>query len=189
MQPAFSKWLAVVLLAVLALPVRAAEPSLEDIFNGLVKTSASTTRFIEQKTIAEFEAPIESTGELNYQPPARLEKRTLSPAAETLILNNDVLIVERDDFRREIAVADMPAVGAFVASLRGFVSGDLAGVQQAFSLTVSGTAESWTIDGKPIDAAVKQIVDSIQVIGAGDQLKVFAVVLTSGDTSTLTLIQ
>lgn len=188
MRPVIKTLLLVIAIAIV-LPAGAVELSLLTVFRGLADSSPSSSRFVEQKKIAEFEAPIESTGELTYQAPSRLEKRTLSPDPETLILDDDVLIVQRGDFRREIAVADMPAVGAFVASLRGFVSGDLVSVQQGFSLRISGDPESWVIDGKPVDAAVKRIVESIQVKGSGDSLRVFAVVLTNGDSSTLTLIR
>jgi len=167
----------------------ASDFSLQSVFDSLAKRSPSTTRFVEQKKIAEFEAPIESTGELSYQAPARLEKRTLTPEAESLILDDDMLIVERGEFRREIPVADMPAIGAFVASLRGFVSGNLENVQQAFELTLSGDTKKWTIHGKPVESAVARIVETIEVSGSDGQLSVFAVALTSGDSSILTLIK
>ena len=176
----------VMLLAPLAV---AAEFTLQSVFKALAKNGETTTRFVEQKTIAEFEAPIESTGELSYKAPSRLEKRTVSPDAESLILEDDMLIVERGDFRREIPVTDMPAIGAFVASLRGFVSGDLESVKQAFDLSLSGDSSQWVIKGKPIDPAVSNIVDSIQVDGSEQHLKVFAVALTNGDSSVLTLIK
>lgn len=163
--------------------------SLQSVFEGLANSPVTTTRFVEQKTIAEFEAPAESTGELSYREPARLEKRTLTPDAETLVLDDDMLIVDRGEFRREIPVADMPAIGAFVASLRGFFSGDLQSVSQAFELSLSGENKLWKIEGKPLDSTVAKIVDTIEVSGSYERLKVFVVRLTNGDSSILTLIK
>src|SRR5258707_9645967 len=55
--------------------------------------------FVEQQFLAILDHPVESSGELRYDAPDRLEKRTLLPRAETLVLAGGVLTSERGGCR------------------------------------------------------------------------------------------
>ena len=51
--------------------------------------------FVEQHFLAMLDRPLESSGELLYDAPDRLEKRTLRPKPETLLLEQGVLSAHR----------------------------------------------------------------------------------------------
>ena len=61
----------------------------------LAQRGPESARFVEKKYLAILDKPVESSGELRYVPPDRLEKRTLKPKPESLVLAGDQLSVER----------------------------------------------------------------------------------------------
>src|ERR1700680_5254059 len=72
--------------------------------------------FIEQQFLAVLDHPIESSGELRYDAPDHLEKRTLSPRPETLVLAGGVLLVECGGRRRGLGMHRDPQIQTFVES-------------------------------------------------------------------------
>ncbi|MHB1062114.1 MAG: LolA family protein, partial [Thiobacillus sp.] len=65
-------------LALLFSPLAQAAPlSIAELMVGLAKHPQGAATFTETKTISILEQPIESSGELLFIAPARLEKRTL----------------------------------------------------------------------------------------------------------------
>src|SRR3954470_17403643 len=68
---------------------------LDQLMQSLSATKSGHARFIEKKSIAILDKPVESSGELFYTAPDRLEKRTLKPKAESMVLDKDKLIVEQ----------------------------------------------------------------------------------------------
>jgi hypothetical protein len=51
--------------------------------------------FVEEHFLAVLDRPVESSGELLYDAPDRLEKRTLKPKPETLVLEHGVITAHR----------------------------------------------------------------------------------------------
>src|ERR1700742_4205444 len=78
----------------------AAFSDLNEVMSMLASRQHGRVEFVEQQFLAVLKAPIESSGELRYDAPDRLEKRTLKPHAETLLLTGEVLSVERAHGRR-----------------------------------------------------------------------------------------
>src|SRR5947207_3039459 len=64
----------------------AGEWTVADLMQGLAARAPGKARFVERKYIAILDKPVESSGELRYIPPDRLEKRTLAPKPELLVL-------------------------------------------------------------------------------------------------------
>jgi hypothetical protein len=73
---------------------------LDRVMGMLAMRQHGRVEFIEQQFLAVLSRPIESSGELRYDAPDRLEKRTLKPHAETLVLTGEVLTVERAHNKR-----------------------------------------------------------------------------------------
>ena len=58
---------------------------------GLSKVPAAKGKFVERKYLAMLTAPLDSSGTLVYTAPGRLEKNTLAPKPERLVLDQDKL--------------------------------------------------------------------------------------------------
>ena len=76
-----------VALALMLAPVisHAAEWDIDQLMRGLAQTRSDHASFVEKKSIAMLDKPVESSGELFYTAPDHLEKRTIKPKPESMI--------------------------------------------------------------------------------------------------------
>jgi hypothetical protein len=95
--------------------------------------------FTEVQQLSILDQPLHSAGELLYDAPDRLEKRTLEPRAEDLLLENGVLTMERNHRRRSVALQDFPHAVPFIESLRATLAGDRAALERYSRCTSPGT--------------------------------------------------
>jgi hypothetical protein len=120
-----------------ALPALAADWNIDTLMRSLAKHEGGRAKFVETKTIALLDKPVVSSGELNYLPPARLEKRTLKPKQEFMVLDGDNLRLERGKQVFSIRLSEQPEALAFVDSLRGTLAGDKAALEKNYKLRLS----------------------------------------------------
>src|ERR1700675_3224699 len=90
--------------------------------------------FIEQQFLAVLDRPVESSGELRYDAPDHLEKRTLLPRAEIMVLAGGVLTVERGARHRKLDLQRYPQIQPFVESIRATLPGDRSALERIFHL-------------------------------------------------------
>ena len=180
---------AIALLA--AAPAGAAEWGVEQLMRELGRVKSAKARFIERKEIAILSAPVESSGTLFYTAPDRLEKHTVSPRAESLVLERDRLTVESKALgqRRTFALRDHPEIGAFVESIRATLAGDLAALRRHYQVGLEGTASGWQLALKPIDPGMRRFVSDILVAGRHDSLVSIEITETNGDRSLMTIVR
>ena len=143
--------------------------------------------FTEVQQLAILDRPLHSSGELLYDAPDRLEKRTLEPRREDLVLEHGMLSVERDHHRRSVALRDFPQAVPLVESLRATLAGDRAALARYFTVQFSGTLAHWTLELTPTDATVERSVQHIVITGETDRIRTVQIRQSDGDTSTLTI--
>jgi hypothetical protein len=165
----------------------AAFSDLDEVMGLLAMRQHGRVEFIEQHFLSVLKRPIESSGELRYDAPDRLEKRTLKPHAETLLLSGSTLTVERAHNRRVMDLHAYPQVLPFVESIRGTLAGDRAALERVFHLDFAGTAARWSLTLVPADSKIKQIVAQVRIDGVRDQLLRVEIRQPDGDRSVMTL--
>ena len=143
--------------------------------------------FTEVQELAILDRPLRSSGELRYDAPDRLEKRTLEPRPEDLVLEHGTLSIERDHHRRSVSLRDFPQAVPYVESLRATLAGDRAALARYFTVQFSGTLGSWTLELTPSDAVVKRSVKRILITGESDRIRTVQIRQSDGDSSTLTI--
>ena len=160
---------------------------LNEVMGQLAMRQHGRVEFIEQHFLKVLNHPIESSGELRYDAPDRLEKRTLSPHAETLVLTGGVLTVERAHSRRVMDLHAYPQVLPFVESIRATLAGDRSALERLFHLDFTGSVARWTLTLVPLESKVKQSVSQVRIEGARDQLLKVEIRQPDGDRSLMTL--
>jgi len=131
--------------------------------------------------------PLNSSGELFYEAPDHLEKRTLKPTPESLVLEHGVLKAQRGHRTRVIEVADYPEVVPFVESIRATLAGDRAALEHYFDIDFAGDVGHWTLRLTPKDAAVAKSVADITLSGERDAIATVAIRQRDGDHSLITI--
>jgi hypothetical protein len=69
--------------------------SLDRVMGALAERKHGHVSFTEKKFIAVLDEPVESSGELLYDAPDRLEKKTLRPKPEDLVLEGGIVSAQR----------------------------------------------------------------------------------------------
>lgn len=160
---------------------------LDQLMQALAMTKNGHASFIEKKNIAMLDKPVESSGELFYTAPDRLEKRTLKPKPESMVLDKDKLIVEQRGKKHVLSLQSYPEIGAFIDSIRGTLAGDRKALEKSYQLSISGTEESWKLKLLPIQDKMKKVVTSILIIGSNNLLHTIEIRQADGDSSLMTI--
>ena len=143
--------------------------------------------FIEQQFLAVLDHPVESSGELRYDAPDHLEKRTLLPHPENLVLAGGVLTVERGGRRHVLDMHRYPQIQPFVESIRATLAGDRSALERLFHVEFSGSVERWSLTLVPVDPHLARTVKQVQIDGSRDQLLRIEIRQADGDRSLMTL--
>lgn len=173
------------LVVVLAAPSYAADWDLDQLMNGLAQTRSGHARFVEKKSIAILEQPVESSGDLLYTAPDRLEKRTLKPKPETMVVNGDNLQIERGRQKIQLQLQTYPELAAFIDSIRGTLAGDRKALERSYQLSLEGAAQGWTLRLVPVDSKMKQVVALIRITGVRDEIRSINITQVDGDSSVM----
>jgi outer membrane lipoprotein-sorting protein len=171
----------------LALPTRAAEWNIDQLMQSLAQTRSGHASFVETKSIAMLDKPVESSGELFYKAPDYFEKRTLKPKPESMILNGSTLIVERGQKKRTLQLQSYPEVAAFIDSIRGTLAGDRKALERAYQLSLEGDAKNWKLLLTPIDNKMKKVVEHISISGVDNEVRMIVINQADGDSSIMTI--
>jgi len=151
-----------------------------------VKKSRAT--FVERKYLSILQAPLEFSGTLHYFAPGHLEKHTMKPKAESMVLDQDKLTLQdAEGQKRTLAIQDNPAIWAFVESFRSTLAGDLKTLQRFYRVTLEGDAGKWRLVLQPLDAKMKAMVDEIRIDGSSGQVNTIEIRETGGDHTTMSI--
>lgn len=175
----------VCLTIVLALrPAAGSDWQLADLMRTLSHNQQQTATFVEKRYLSVLDKPLESSGELSFIPPNRLEKRTLKPKPESVIVDGDVLIVDQSNRRHlRVKLQERPEISAFVESIRGTLAGDQSALEKVYSIRLSGTAENWRLWLVPLQEQMVRIVSRIQIAGSQGDLTAIEFDFADGDRS------
>jgi outer membrane lipoprotein carrier protein LolA len=186
----FARWARMLLWPILLLSAAdAAAWDIEQLMQELARVKTAKARFVERKHLAILTAPLESSGTLTYVAPDRLEKHTLSPRSESLLLERDRLTLESGEpkRRRTIRLEDYPAVGIFVESIRSTLAGDLALLNRLYQVALEGDERRWRLVLRPGDPKMQEMVREIRIGGSRNWIGSIEVLEPGGDRSVMTI--
>jgi len=165
----------------------AAADDLDEVMRLLAMRRHGRVEFVEQQFLAVLDRPLESSGELLYDAPDRLEKRTLQPRPEDLVLAGGVLTAERGGRRHVLDLHAYPQLQPFVESIRATLAGDRGALERIFHLDFAGSPERWRLTLVPLDRQTARTVAQVQIDGSRDQLQKVEIRQADGDRSLMTL--
>jgi outer membrane lipoprotein-sorting protein len=183
------------LLALACLPWHAAAQDadagwgLADLMRALSAVKSAKGRFVERRDIAALTAPLRSSGTLVYVAPGHVEKQTLKPAPESLVLDGDRLTVGKTEGgpARVLNLPDYPVLWAFVESIRSTLAGDLGTLERFYRIELTGRRSQWRLVLTPVEPKMREVVREIRIEGRGDWIASISVFESGGDRSTMTI--
>lgn len=174
---------------VLAGPTAAAGFDVVQLMDSLARHPGGPAKFTETRHLALLDKPLVSSGEMHFTPPDRLEKRTLTPKPEYMLLDRDRITLERDQRRMTIRLGSRPEVLAFVDSVRGLLSGNRVSMERSYLMQLQGEANRWVLTLHPKDAEIAALIQRITVSGTDNQIRTIEYLQADGDRSVLAIEQ
>lgn len=168
-------------------PAALAAWDIQQLMDSLAQNRSSQASFVEKKTIAILERPVESSGQLFYTAPDHLEKRTLKPKPESMVIDGGDLLIERGRQKHRLQLQAYPELAAFIDSIRGTLAGDRQALERNYQLSLEGTAERWTLQLLPRDDKMLAVVQRIRIAGARDQVRSIEITQADGDSSLMSI--
>lgn len=184
--PVFAKrCMQCVLVALMPLTgiVHATGLDIDQLMQGLAQTRSGHAGFVEKKYIAMLDKPVESSGELFYSAPDRLEKRTIKPKPESMILDSGTLVIERGRQKHSLQLQDYPELAIFIDSIRGTLAGDRKALERNYRLSLEGNLERWILQLFPLDEKMQAVIKRIRIAGAGYAVNSIEINRADGDRS------
>ena len=164
-----------------------AQWSATELFAMIAKDRPGRATFHERKFMALLDRPVESTGELTFTPPDRLEKRTITPRPERVTVDAERVTLERAGKRHSLGLRENPGVAVLVESIRATLAGDLDALTRAYSVALDGTPASWRLTLRPLDPAAAQLVERIHIGGEKARVRTVEILLADGDRSLMSV--
>jgi hypothetical protein len=170
-----------------SLTAGAADWGVATLFETLAKQAPSRATFVEKKYLSILDRPVESSGELTFTPPDRLEKKTLLPKPERVLVDRETVTLERGGKRHQLRLRENPAVAVLVESIRGTLAGDLAALTRTYSVGLDGTPARWRLILRPLDPALGTLVERVEIAGREARVSAVEIFQADGDRSVMTL--
>lgn len=184
------------LLLLLCLPAlcRAQEASPWDVrqlMQGLAQVKEARGKFVERKFLSVLNRPLESSGTMFFQAPAHLEKHTLAPKVESLVLNQNVLTIDSRarNIKRTLVLQEYPAIWAFVESIRSTLAGDLPTLERFYKIELVGDAAHWQMRLLPIEPKTREVMREIRISGRGNWVDSIETLEPNGDHALMKVVE
>ena len=163
---------------------------LESLMESLAERPSGQSRFTEKKYLSVLDTPIEQSGTLAFAP-GRLEKLTLHPGREHMIVDGSTLTIETGADRklRRLQLHRYPVVWGFVEGLRASITGDLDTLQRFYEVELHGDHQDWELLMRPIRPDMSRVVRMLSVRGQDDRVVVIEVVQDNGDRSVMRIVE
>lgn len=180
-------WVVAGLTLIALSPSACAAWDLQQLMDSLAQIKSGRASFVETKHIALLDRPVESSGELLYTAPDRLEKRTLKPRLESMSVYGDVLLIERGRQKHRLQLQAYPELAAFIDSIRGTLAGNRKALEHNYRLSLDGSADRWALLLLPIDEKMLAVIQRIRISGVRDQVNSIEIIQSDGDRSLMTI--
>lgn len=159
------------------------------LMQSMASIKSSRKKFTEHKYMSVLTVPLVSSGTLSYQAPSRLEKHTLQPRDERMVLDHGIVYIANraGQVQRSMMLDQYPAVGAFVESIRATLAGDQKALEKYYRIKLEGKASRWHLQLLPREPGMLEVVREINMDGRGNQINTVEIKEANGDRSVMTV--
>jgi hypothetical protein len=161
--------------------------TLHEVMKSLAQRKQGQVTYEEKDYYTILDRPVTSSGVLVYRAPDHLEKRTLEPKKESLVLEGDELTVQRGKRTYHMQLSSSPQVAPLVDAIRDTLGGNEEALQRVFKVGFTGTLADWTLRLVPLEQDVARKVERVEIAGARDAIHSVEIFQVGGNHSVMTL--
>ena len=178
-------------LAALALVVPAARAQgafdLVQLMQSLAEVRAGEATFVERRTVAMLERTLESSGRLSFESPDTFVRETLKPRRERIAVVGNTVTMSLGQRSRTVPLDSVPEAAVIMEAIRGTLTGNREALERNFTPTVGGTPQRWTLELKPREPRLRELVIAVRVAGERALVREVTVAMADGDKSVMTI--
>lgn len=170
----------------------AQEPwGLPQLMASLAQVRSAAGQFTERKTMRMLTQPLTLSGRLAYVAPSHIEKITVSPTPERLVMDGDrvTIVSGTNQDTHSFSVTDYPQIGGLVAGIRATLAGDLPTLDHFYTLRLGGTSNAWDLQLVPREGDLTHFIRSIDFHGSGNRIETIDTEDADGDHSDMTIVE
>ncbi|MBK8158050.1 MAG: outer membrane lipoprotein carrier protein LolA [Rhodospirillaceae bacterium] len=147
-------------------------------------------RFVQERILVGFDAPLRSEGSFVLAPGVGLIWRAEKPFAVTTLMTADGLAQQSDGATTlNLPTSRAPFMSSLYDMLSGAFAGDWRGLERDFSVARSEASGKWTLQLIPRNGASSNALPIVQInIAGGDFVDRVEIVKPGGDRDTLTFL-
>ena len=146
-------------------------------------------RFVQERHLAGFAAPLRSEGRFLLRPDRGLIWYGEKPFNATTVITSAGLLHEVDGREaNSMSTARLPFLGRFYDMLASALSGDWASMQRAFIVTQSGDKQAWIIELRPRHAHADVVPVEAMTISDGAFVNTVEIRKPGGDWDRITFL-
>lgn len=163
------------------------DATLDSVLGLLAQRRHGHALYTEQVDSALLRRPLHTSGELFFDAPDRLEKKTLLPAPQDLIIEGDLLTVIRGAHRRSMQLSDYPQLSPLLNGLRATLAGDRSALQKDFQVALTSSGSAWSLNLRPLASEAKPVYERIEIRGVDRNVQGVTLERATGERTTMTL--
>ena len=138
---------------------------LPELMGLLAHHPSGQARFTEQRFVKGLDAPLLSSGVLEFQAPDRFSRHTLEPRDESVRVEGNTVTFSRGGRSRTLALDAAPEAVVAIEAVRGTLTGDGAVLQKWFRVSVAGEPGRWSMELVPQDTQSAGTLAAVRVEG------------------------
>lgn len=170
------------------LAIASGPPDLAQLLGALARPAPAESAFVERRESPLLAEPLLLQGRLQQPARGTLVKIVESPYVERTSVSDERVIVERQKQpARKFSLRRAPELRALMASFEAVLSGDLVLLQRHYTLDMQGSDEEWRLALTPRDRRLARRVESMAMLGRGDDLRCMDLVQRGGERSRMWL--
>ena len=169
-------------------PARAqAQFDLLQLMQTLAQVKAGEATFTETRTVAMLERTLQSSGRLSFEAPDSFVRETLKPRREKIAVVGNSVTMSLGARTRTVPLDSVPEAAVIMEAIRGTLTGNRDAIERNFTPSVVGTPQRWTLELKPREPRLRELVIAVRLVGERALVREVTVAMADGDKSVMTI--
>ncbi len=167
-----------------------AQPSnfdLAQLMQTLAQVRAGEANFTEKRSVAILERTLESSGRMSFEAPDTFVRETLKPRREKIAIVGNTVTMSLGTRSRSVPLDSVPEAAVIMEAVRGTLTGNREAIERNFTAGVSGIAQRWSLELKPREARLRELVIAVRLSGEKALVREVSVAMADGDRSVMAL--
>ena len=162
----------------------------------LSQVSYARLNFVETRQSMFLATDMVIEGNIEYRAPDHIEKVTVSPMSEKILVDGDTMLVEKIAYSKDhyavvktkhYSIESHPVLKATVGSIRYILAGNSEMLGEYYEMSISGQCENWTLELIPRTVEIADYLQKIILSGNESSILRYVTIQADGDESVMTL--